>query len=155
LDPTTVALIPGTGFFPIWGSDEPVTLPSDGSAPFAPRWFPPATGFRFALLTLGPDTVTKVGADGLDMDAALADLRAKLPGLMDVVEPDSELHATDTVDFVVLVSGEVWLELDDGAQVHLHAGDCVVQNGTRHTWRNTSPKPCVMVIAIIGAERRA
>jgi mannose-6-phosphate isomerase-like protein (cupin superfamily) len=51
------------------------------------------------------------------------------------------------------VSGEVWLELDDGAEVLLKAGDCVVQNGARHRWRNPSSEPCVMAVAQIGATR--
>jgi hypothetical protein len=47
----------------------------------------------------------------------------------------------------------VWLELDTGAQVHRRAGDCVVQNGTRHAWRNKSSAPCVLAFAIIGGQR--
>jgi len=81
--------------------------------------------------------------------------RQKLPGLLDVVEPEGDLHATDTVDFAVVLSGEVWLELDDGAQVLVRNGDCVVQYGTRHTWHNRSGQPCVMAVTIIGATRAA
>ena len=40
------------------------------------------------------------------------------------------MHTTDTIDFEVVLDGEVWLELDDGVEVHLRAGDTVVQNGT-------------------------
>ena len=46
------------------------------------------------------------------------------------------MHTTDTVDFDVNVSGEVYLELDDGDEVLLKAGDCVIQNGT--SWHNRS-----------------
>jgi hypothetical protein len=45
------------------------------------------------------------------------------------------------------------LELDDGATVDLHPGDCVVQNGTRHAWRNRSNLPCLMAFIMIGADR--
>jgi mannose-6-phosphate isomerase-like protein (cupin superfamily) len=95
-----------------------------------------------------------VGGD-LDPDAALAEIRQKLPGLIDVLELDGGgMHRTDTVDFNLIVSGEVWLELDDGSEVLLKAGDCVVQNGTRHRWRNPTSEPCVMAVAQIGAARR-
>ena len=58
-------------------------------------------------------------------------------------EPDDPgMHTTDTVDFDFVVSGEVYLELDDGAEVLLKPGDCVVQNGTRHRWNNRS-RPAV------------
>lgn len=55
------------------------------------------------------------------------------------------------VDFVL--SGEVDVELDDGVEVHLKAGDVLVQNGTRHAWRNQSDQPCVLVVAVTGARR--
>jgi len=46
--------------------------------------------------------------------------------LVKTIEMDnSGMHATDTVDYVIVLSGEVWLELDDGAEVHLKQGDCV------------------------------
>jgi quercetin dioxygenase-like cupin family protein len=87
-------------------------------------------------------------------DSVLDELRQKLPGMLEVLEPDSPgMHTSDTIDFVHIVSGEIWLELDDGAQRQLRAGDCVIQNGTRHAWRNASTEPCVMAVALIGARR--
>ena len=71
------------------------------------------------------------------------------------MEPENPgMHTTDTVDIDVVISGEVDLELDDGSEVHLKAGDCVIQNGTRHAWRNRSDKPAVLFVTLLGAERR-
>lgn len=57
--------------------------------------------------------------------AALAEVRQKLPGVLDVLEPDHPgMHTTNSVDFNVVVFGEVVLELHDGAEVLLKAGDC-------------------------------
>ena len=57
-------------------------------------------------------------------------------------------HATPTVDYVLVLSGSVVLALDT-AEVALEAGDCVVQRGTRHAWRNRTDTParlaCVMI----------
>ena len=64
------------------------------------------------------------------------------------------MHTTNTVDFEFVISGEIWLELDDGREVHLKAGDTVVQNGTRHAWRNKLDEPCRLVVCLIGAHRR-
>ena len=50
-----------------------------------------------------------------------------------------------------MISGRCVLELDDGATCELSAGDTVIQNGTRHAWRNPYDEPCLMVVAIIGA----
>ena len=54
---------------------------------------------------------------------------------------DPGMHQTNTVDYSVVYDGEIWLELDDGETVHLKRGDVVVQNGTRHTWRNKGTEP--------------
>lgn len=152
VNPTTVSVLPGAEFFRLWGSDEVAKLPTNGAAPSAPRYFPPAAGFRFVVFTVGPDRVTM--PDDLDMRAAIAEIGEKLPGVVEVLEVDNPgMHTTDTVDCGLVLSGEVWLELDDGAEVHLRAGDCVIQNGTRHAWRNKSSLPCVVVGAIMGAER--
>jgi quercetin dioxygenase-like cupin family protein len=51
------------------------------------------------------------------------------------------------------MSGEVWLELDDGAEVCLRAGDAVIQNGTRHAWHNRSDAVTMILTALVGAHR--
>jgi mannose-6-phosphate isomerase-like protein (cupin superfamily) len=154
LEPVTVAMMPGAEFYGIWGSDTPAVLPNDGSVPAVGRWFPPPSGFRFVVVTLPPaDTPAP---EPVDPDAAAAEMEEKLPGLLETLEPDSPgMHTTDTVDLLLVLSGEVTLELDDGAEVHLRAGDTVVQNGTRHAWRNTSAEPCVLAGAQVGAVRLA
>lgn len=148
IDPVGVA--GGPAFHRIWGSDQPVRLPNDGTPPEAPLYFPPLGGFRFAFFSLPP------AGQSAEPGAILADMRARLPGLAEALERDHPgMHTTNTVDVDLVVSGEVWLELDDGAEVQLRAGDCVVQNGTRHAWRNKSSEPCVLAVALIGAERQS
>jgi quercetin dioxygenase-like cupin family protein len=63
------------------------------------------------------------------------------------------MHTTQTVDFDVVLSGEVWLELDENKEVLLKAGDCVVQNGTRHAWHNRSSNKCVLAVTLLGAKK--
>ena len=69
-------------------------------------------------------------------------------------EEDLGMHTTDTVDYDILLSGELCMQLDDGVEVHLKPGDSVVQNGTRHAWHNRGSEPCVVVSVIVGAERK-
>lgn len=152
VDPITVSALPGAEFYRLWGSDDRVSLPADGIARAAPTYFPPPTGFRFLVVTVGPDRVTM--PEDFDMPAAVAEIRQKLPGVVEAMELDNPgMHTTNSVDFGVVLSGEVWLELDAGEEVHLRAGDCVIQNGTRHAWRNKSSVPCVLAFAGIGADR--
>jgi mannose-6-phosphate isomerase-like protein (cupin superfamily) len=150
MEPVRLGLLPGFEFHRLWGSDAMPTLPSDGTPPEQPRYFPPPGGFRFAFFTVPPGTHTL--PEYTDLVAAFAELQEKLPGLADVMEPmNPGMHTTETVDFDVIVSGEVYMELDDGAEVLLKAGDCVVQNGTRHAWRNRSGENCVIAVTLLGA----
>lgn len=48
------------------------------------------------------------------------------------------MHATDTLDYLVILNGTITLEMEVG-EVTLHPGDCVVQRGTMHAWRNDGP----------------
>jgi mannose-6-phosphate isomerase-like protein (cupin superfamily) len=89
-----------------------------------------------------------------DAEAAAAEQRLASPGITELFEPDNPgMHATDTVDYTVVMSGEVWLELDDGQLSHLRAGDTVVQTGTRHAWRNLGTEPVTLAVVQVGARR--
>jgi len=67
---------------------------------------------------------------------------------------ENGMHTTDTIDYNIVISGEVWMELDDGVEVHLKPFDCVVQNGTRHAWRNRGSERCFVAFIAIGAKRK-
>jgi len=151
--PITLDQLPGLEFHRLWGSDSTPQLPSDGTPPPHPRYFPPAPGYRFGFFTVPPETRSL--AEHPNLPAAFAELASKLPGLAEVLEPlDPAMHTTDTVDFDVVLSGEIFLELDNGAEVLLKPGDCVIQNGTRHAWHNRSAQPCVIAVTLLGATRR-
>lgn len=60
-------------------------------------------------------------------------------------------HRTNTIDYAVVMSGEIDMELDKGAAVHLKAGDVIVQRGTIHNWVNRGNEPCVIAFALIAA----
>ena len=143
-------LMPGSAFHRLWGGDEPPRFPDDGSPPPAPTYFPPVGGFRFGTFTLPPAGTTPP-AD-LDVAAAIAEVDAALPGMLGHMEPgDPGMHTTATIDFEVVLAGEVVLELDDGAEVTLRPGDTVVQNGTRHRWHNRGPEPAMLAVFLVGA----
>ena len=149
--PVTLALLPGSEFHLLWGADSTVTFPDDGSRPEAKRYFPPVGGFRFGFFAIPPDSGAGAPAD-LDIEAALAQLEEKLPGLAEYVEPDNPgMHTTATIDYGVVLSGEADLELDDGAKVTLRVGDSYIQNGTRHRWSNKGDVPAVIAVTLIGA----
>jgi quercetin dioxygenase-like cupin family protein len=60
-------------------------------------------------------------------------------------------HRTDSIDYAVVISGEIDMELDVG-KVHLKAGDVLVQRGTIHNWVNTGSQPCVIAFTLVSAK---
>ncbi|HTT48157.1 MAG TPA: cupin domain-containing protein [Pseudolabrys sp.] len=60
-------------------------------------------------------------------------------------------HRTDSIDYAVVISGAIDMELDVGT-VHLTAGDVVVQRGTIHNWVNTGKEPCIIAFSLIAAK---
>jgi quercetin dioxygenase-like cupin family protein len=60
-------------------------------------------------------------------------------------------HRTDSIDYIVVISGEIDMELDD-SNVHLKAGDVMVQRGTIHNWVNRGTAPCVLAVVLIDAK---
>src|SRR6266851_184990 len=131
--------IPGLGELAfLWGADEPAIYPNAGNNPAAPGPFAPVGGIRFVIATYSPesDVVAPEPVPGMHVDS-------DEPGM----------HRTDTTDFGVLLSGNLVLEVDDGAEVSLSPGDVVVQNGTRHRWRVVGDVPATMAAFFIGARR--
>ncbi len=60
-------------------------------------------------------------------------------------------HRTDTIDYGIVLSGEMWMQLDE-QEVHLKAGDVVIQRGTNHNWVNRGTEPCVMAFILIATQ---
>jgi quercetin dioxygenase-like cupin family protein len=62
------------------------------------------------------------------------------------------VHRTDSIDYAVVISGEIDMELEKGEEVHLKAGDVVVQRGTVHCWINRGTAPCTIAFVLIDAK---
>lgn len=106
---------------------------------------------RLLVVTFPPDTI--FANPTFNPEAYGEEAAQNLPGLIEAFEPNgSGMHRTETVDYGVVLKGEVWLELDDGAEVHLNQGDVVVQGGTRHAWRNKSAHDVTVMFVLIGAK---
>ncbi|PIT80525.1 cupin domain-containing protein [Limnohabitans sp. JirII-31] len=64
---------------------------------------------------------------------------------------EQRVHRTDSIDYIVVMSGEIDMELESGEEVHLKQGDVMVQRGTVHNWINRGTEPCVMAVILIHA----
>ena len=151
VQPVVVSALPGYAWHRLWGLDEPPADPPDAVVEGAHAHFPPPGGVRFSFYTVPP---RGSGPSPALSAEAERELEAQLPGRAAYMESDQAgMHRTPSVDLICVLSGEIWLELDSD-EVHLHEGDCVVQNGTRHAWRNKGDRPCTMAIVLLGAGTR-
>lgn len=146
--------VPGFDPVALWGTDvSPSTEPDNQIAPER-TLLPKAGGTTLFVVTFPPDAV--MTADGFDPNAAGAEYGTRLPGLAERFEMENPgMHRTATVDYDIVIEGEIWLELDDGAIVHMRQGDIAVQHATRHAWRNRGAKPAKLAFVMIGIEQQS
>jgi mannose-6-phosphate isomerase-like protein (cupin superfamily) len=134
----------------LWSTRGEEIVSGEDQALWVKKRIPQARDTVFVIVTFPPDEV--FAAEGFDAVAAKNEQGLIAPDLVDCFEPGSGgMHATATVDYVVVVSGEIWLDLGDEL-VHLSAGDTVVQNGARHAWRNLSKEPATLAVVMVGTE---
>ncbi len=120
----------------MWGTDElPFRLPTTADLEeHAGGFFPPPHGVRMTLLHFLPDGAAAEGG-----------------ALDEIMDGESGMHQTDSVDVGWMISGELGLELESGETVWLYPGDLIVQNGTRHRWLNRTDEPAVAGFLTFGA----
>ena len=63
------------------------------------------------------------------------------------------MHKTETLDYVIVIDGEVDMLLDDGVEVCMKAGDIMIQRGTVHGWANRCDRPCRIAFVLLDAKR--
>lgn len=112
---------------------------------------PQPGGTLLMMLTLPPDSVA--AEPGFDPITLAEEYARNLPGLADTFEKDAPgFHTTQTVDYIIVLQGNLTLEMDN-EEVELGPQDVVVQNGTRHAWRNRSEAPVILACVLIGARK--
>lgn len=146
--------VPGFETALVWSTEPGGAVPASGGDPTeqAMSWVPQADGTRLMVVTFPPDSV--MASPDFDPAAAGGEYMQAIPGLAERFEMESPgMHTTDSVDYSVLLEGEIHLELDDGDTRQLAPHDIVVQQGTRHAWRNRSNAPATMLFILVGARR--
>ena len=90
--------------------------------------------------------------DGRTRDAGLTLNQGSVIRVVDMLPgKQSPMHRTNSIDYGIVLEGEIELELDDGAKRTIRQGGIIVQRGTNHLWRNTSDKVCRIAFVLIEA----
>lgn len=113
----------------------------------------PGVGGTSALFVTFPPESSHVPSEA-ELRVAMEEMSVRLPGMAERFEEDEPgFHRTETIDYGVLIEGELTLCLDGGVTSVLKTGDVVVQMGTRHAWRNTGNTLARMMFVMVGANR--
>lgn len=146
--------LPGFARTVLWSTNAPALYPAgEDPAPSVTNLHPNLGETRCLLLTVPPETA--MSGENFDPQAFIAEGLEHCGGIFDRMEPNHPgMHQTDSVDYVMVVDGEIWLELDDGHMTRLQKNDLVIQNGTRHAWHNKSSTSATILAILIGARHR-
>ncbi len=137
---------PSPGSYDLWSTKGPTTVPdpTPADAPAPIGYFAEEGETSFKIVTVPPARDRPEARSGYDLP----------PEIARHFDPDDpEMHTTDTIDYVVILSGSAELELDEGRKERVGPGDCVVQRGTKHAWRVVGDAPLVLAATMIGARR--
>ena len=110
------------------------------------RLEPPAGGSVCRIVTFPPDETFRGRAGAREVEAFFRAMGSPEASTYSARAPHPYMQKTRTLDFCLVLEGEITLVLDT-EEVQLKAGDTVVQRGTRHAWSNRSAKPCVIAIS--------
>jgi len=144
----------GSSLHEIWLSE---SIPADNSAfvdviaGASPTLCPPAGAVKIRWFTV-PAENTHASAEEREAAAALGFEAVGAAHCRVDTQLHPAMHKTASVDYIILISGEVDLLLDAGEAKALKPGDVVVQRGTNHAWVNTGAEPALLVAVLADAK---
>ena len=150
--PNTIAISdsPAFGMTDLWVTHD---APADNAAPGDPATRkivlePPPRGTIFRVVEFPPDAQIAGKFDRVKAFEAI--------GASEALDPDGlrhpGMHRTHSVDYAIVLSGEIWAVMDVGETL-MRAGDCLIQRGTNHAWSNRSNQPCLVAFILVDARR--
>lgn len=150
--PTVVELaaIPGTVFHEVWSTTgSPVVVGNGDDPTTGPLVLPPPPGgTRFRFVDVPPDTEEFLAHGAAKMSAAFTEIGDEAASTVTEESPHPLMHRTQSIDYGVVIEGEMTLVLDKGETL-LKPGSVVIQRGTNHAWANRSGKMCRMLFVLI------
>jgi mannose-6-phosphate isomerase-like protein (cupin superfamily) len=150
--PTVVELsaIPGTVFHEVWSTAATPAPADNGPDPTTgPLTLPPPKlGTRLRFVDIPPDTAEFLAHGAARMQEAFTEVGDAAASTVRAHSPHPLMHRTESVDYGIVIEGELTLVLDD-SEVQLRPGSVVIQRGTNHAWANRSQRPCRILFMLI------
>jgi mannose-6-phosphate isomerase-like protein (cupin superfamily) len=142
-----MASMPGLALTDLWETTGPLAS-NEGNADAADRTVrlePPRGGSILRIVEFPPD---KAWRDSADAKAAFESIGAG--HAKDKQSADPMMHKTSTVDYIIVISGEIYAVVEEG-EVLLKPGDVFIQRGTNHSWSVRGDVPCVIAAVLVSA----
>lgn len=153
--PTVVEIqaIPGTIFHEVWETSATPAPVGNGPDPTTGplKLPPPKGGTRMRFVDIPPDSAEFLAHGAGRMQDAFSQIGDVAASTVKTGSPHPLMHRTESVDYGIVIDGEMTLVLDD-SEVLLKAGSVVVQRGTNHAWANRSGKPCRMLFVLVDGQ---
>lgn len=150
--PTVVEIsaIPGTVFHEVWATNGSPAPVGNGPDPtLGPLTLPPPRqGTRIRFVDIPPDTPEFLAHGAARMHDAFSQIGDAAASTVQAHSPHPLMHRTESVDYGIVIDGELTLVLDD-SEVPLKPGSVVVQRGSNHAWANRSGRPCRMLFVLV------
>jgi mannose-6-phosphate isomerase-like protein (cupin superfamily) len=145
-----ITAVPGTVFHEVWSTGATPAPVDNGPDPTTGAlWLPPPKqGTRIRFVDIPPDTDQLLRQGAATLQVAFGQFGDAHASTAKAGSPHPLMHRTETVDYGVVIEGELTLVLDD-SEVALKPGSVVVQRGTNHAWANRSGKPCRMLFVLV------
>jgi mannose-6-phosphate isomerase-like protein (cupin superfamily) len=144
----------GPTFYEIWNTREtPARIDRASGEPLEDGIIlaPPRHGTRIRVLDIPPETAESADLDVAAARAHFAEIGAESASTNTGKARHPHMHRTETVDYGIVLQGEITLLVDDG-EVTVRAGDIVVQRGTNHGWANRSGMNCRIAFILIDGQ---
>jgi mannose-6-phosphate isomerase-like protein (cupin superfamily) len=150
--PTVVELsgMPGTIFHEVWCTEgSPARIDNGPDPSIGPiKLPPPRHGTRIRFVDIPPDTEDFLRHGASKIKDVFAQIGGANASTVNAGSPHPLMHRTETIDYGIVIAGEMTLVLDKGETL-LKEGDVVIQRGTNHAWANRSGKPCRMLFVLV------
>ena len=105
-----------------------------------------------SLSTMARPCDNQDSTDGAERDTGLASSNGSVLRIVEMAPGHrSPMHRTQSLDYGIVLAGEIDLELEEGRIVSLNVGDVVVQRGTIHAWINRGDSPARMAFVLLSA----
>lgn len=141
-------------FHNLWITDTMPVQDNENDDPVANQYIsttPPQNGSLFRIVDYPPEDELLKKVKEMSKDELVA-FSEQVGVRIDLDASHPFMHTTETIDFGIVLSGEIYLVLDD-EETLLHPGDVVVQRGTNHAWSNRSDKSCQMAFVLLDGHK--